>query len=101
MKIYETKIDPFNLEEIDRQRVISKLNVFEQVLIHFTRFMLQDRWTRYALSIYLLIVHILALGYFIKVLNPSLVEEIDMLKSKWSAETLSAVMENEHPDVRF
>ena len=50
---------------------------------------------------YLLLIHILALGYFIKVLNPSLIEDVDSLKAKWSTDTFQSVMETEHRDVRF
>ena len=77
--------------------VLSRLNVFERALALVNRYVLQDRWARHALLVYLLLVHIFALTYVWQVLNPQLVEEVDAhLKAKWSAQTLAMP---EHPDV--
>jgi hypothetical protein len=94
--IYERDISPFRIEALDKHAVLSRLNVFERGLIYVNRFVLQDRWARHALLGYLVFVHLLALVYVWKVLNPDMVGEIDAhLKAKWSAETLGM---HEHPD---
>ena len=95
-KMYEEKIDPFKLEEFDRQHIISSMNVFERYLAHTVRFLLQDQFARHALMVYLVLVHIFACGYVIQVLNPQLIDEVDhSLKAKWAEETLNNI---EHPD---
>jgi hypothetical protein len=101
MRMYEDKIDPFKLEELDRQSVLSRMNIFERGLASITRFSLQDQWARHALMFYLLLVHCFALGYVMQVLNPQLIEEVDAhLKAQWSTETLDLDMNREHPDIR-
>ena len=101
MHLYEEKIDPFKMEEGDRQHMLSKMNIFERGLAHVTRFFLQDQWARHALLVYLILVHFFALGYVIQVLNPQLIEEVDThMKSKWSMKTMDMSLEREHPDVR-
>lgn len=95
-KLYEEKIDPFKLEEFDRQHIISSMNVFERYLAHTVRFLLQDQFARHVLMVYLVLVHIFACGYVIQVLNPQLIDEVDhSLKAKWAEETLNNI---EHPD---
>lgn len=102
MHLYEEKIDPFQLEELDRQNLLSHMNIFERGLAHATRFFLQDRWARHALLVYLVIVHCFALGYVLQVLNPQLTEEVNShMKDKWSAQTLDYGHDREHPDVRY
>lgn len=101
MHLYEEKIDPFRLEELDRLSVLSRMNVFERGLAYLTRFFLHDQWARHALMVYLLLVHGFALCYVFQVLNPQLIEEVDYhLKSKWSSETLNMNVDREHPDAR-
>ena len=51
--------------------------------------------------VYLVVVHLFALGYVMRVLNPQLIDEVDLMKEQWSQETLAMDMEKEHPDVRF
>ncbi len=95
-KLYEEKIDPFKLEEFDRQHIISSMNVFERYLAYTVRFLLQDQFARHVLMVYLVLVHIFACGYVIQVLNPQLIDEVDHnLKAKWAEETLNNI---EHPD---
>ena len=95
-KLYEEKIDPFKLEEFDRQHIISSMNVFERYLAHTVRFLLQDQFARHVLMVYLVLVHIFACGYVIQVLNPQLIDEVDQsLKAKWAEETMNNI---EHPD---
>ena len=102
MHLYEQQIDPFKLEELDRQSVLSRMNIFERGLAYLTRFFLNDQWARHALIVYLFLVHGFALCYVFQVLNPQLIEEVDYnLKSKWSSETLNMNVEREHPDVRW
>lgn len=102
MHLYEEKIDPFQLEELDRQHVLARMNVLERGLAYLTRFFLHDQWARHALMVYLFLVHGFALCYVLQVLNPQLIEEVDShLKAKWSAETLNIDIIREHPDVRF
>jgi hypothetical protein len=61
----------------------------ERALANVSRFLMQDRWTRHALMVYLLLVHLFAVGYVAKILNPQIVDEIDWYsKAKWSRETL-------------
>ena len=97
MGLYEAEISPFRVEELDRQHMMSRLNVFERGLAYINRHVLQDRWARHALMVYLAFVHFLALIYISKVLNPELIEEVDAhMKAKWSGETLSMP---EHPDI--
>jgi hypothetical protein len=96
MTLYEAEISPFRVEELDRQHMMSRLNVFERGLAYVNRHILQDRWARHALMVYLALVHIFALIYISKVLNPELIEEVDAhMKAKWSADTLAMP---EHPD---
>jgi hypothetical protein len=99
MHLYEEKIDPFKLEELDRMNVLSRMNILERGLAYLTRFFLHDQWARHALMVYLFLVHGFALCYVLQVLNPQLIEEVDtVMKAKWSAQTLDLA---EHPDVRF
>jgi hypothetical protein len=96
MTLYEAEISPFRVEELDRQHMMSRLNIFERGLAYVNRHILQDRWARHALMVYLALVHIFALIYISKVLNPELIEEVDAhMKAKWSADTLAMP---EHPD---
>ena len=99
MHLYEEKIDPFKLEELDRMNVLSRMNILERGLAYLTRFFLHDQWARHALMVYLFLVHGFALCYVLQVLNPQLIEEVDtVMKAKWSAQTLDMA---EHRDVRF
>jgi homeobox protein cut-like len=96
MSLYEAEISPFRVEELDRQQMLSRLNFFERGLAYVNRHILQDRWARHALLVYLALVHVLALIYISEVLNPQLIDEVDAhMKAKWSTETLSMP---EHPD---
>lgn len=98
MHLYEEKIDPFKLEELDRMNVLSRMNFLERGLAYLTRFFLHDQWARHALMVYLFLVHGFALCYVLQVLNPQLIEEVDtVMKAKWSAQTLDMA---EHRDVR-
>ena len=90
-RLYESHIDPFKFEEVDRQLVISRLNILERGLAHLSRFLLQDRWARHALIVYLLLVHFFAMGYVLQILNPQLVEEVDSLaKQRFAASTFDS-----------
>lgn len=101
-RLYEEKLDPFKLEELDRVTVLSRLSFLERSLAYGMRVFVQDRWARHALMVYLVLVHIFAFSYVITVLNPQLVEEVDAYtKAEWSKKTLEQNMEAEHPDVRF
>eukprot|EP01038_Epipyxis_sp_PR26KG_P004549 gene4549-6421_t len=96
MNMYEQQISPFKIDDFDKKYIMSKLTIFEQILAFVSRNILQDRWARHALMIYLFLVHLLAMGYLIKVLNPQLIEEVDEhLRSKWSYDAMSHI---EHPD---
>jgi len=96
MGLYEAEISPFRVEEIDRQQIMSRLNIFERGLAYVNRHILQDRWARHAFMVYLALVHILALIYVSKVLSPELSEEVDAhMKAKWSQATFEM---QEHPD---
>ena len=97
MGLYEAEISPFRVEEIDRQQMMSRLNIFERGLAYVNRHILQDRWARHAFMVYLALVHVLALVYVSEVLNPQLIEEVDAhMKAKWSKATFEML---EHPDV--
>ena len=99
MHLYEEKIDPFKLEELDRRSLLSRMNVLERGLAYIARFFLNDQWARHALIAYLFLVHGFAICYVFQVLNPQLIEEVDnQMKAKWSAETLGMV---EHLDARL
>ena len=96
MSLYEAEISPFRVEEIDKQLMFSRLNIFERGLAYINRYIMQDRWARHALLVYLALVHVLALIYISTVLTPELIDEVDAhLKAKWSSETLNMP---EHPD---
>mmetsp|Transcript_26225 Transcript_26225/g.38864 ORF Transcript_26225/g.38864 Transcript_26225/m.38864 type:complete len:750 (+) Transcript_26225:105-2354(+) len=82
-QIYEARIDPFQLAELDRMTMLSGMNVFERSLAYVSRFVLQDKWMRHALLVYLILVHIFAIGYVIVVLNPELDQEIGAIESHW------------------
>ena len=41
--LYEAQIDPFKMEEMDRQMLLSKMNVFERCLASVTKFFMQDQ----------------------------------------------------------
>jgi hypothetical protein len=98
-KLYEDTIDPFKMEELDKQSILAKLNIFEKGLASISRIFLRDRWTRHVLLVYLLLLHCFAIAYVGNVLNPQLVEEVDSnLRAKWSSATLDYAMNREHPD---
>jgi hypothetical protein len=97
LSLYEEKLSPFQLEQLDKQVFLSRLNPFERVLAFTVRNAMQDKWSRNALMVYLLLVHVLALFYVLQVLNPQLIDEVDAhLKAKWSKEAMSLP---EHPDI--
>jgi hypothetical protein len=101
-RLYEEKIDPFRVEELDRLALISRLNILERGLAHLTRFFLQDQWARHVLMLYIFLLHCFALAYVVNVLNPQLIDEVDVhMKTKWSKATLEFGMDREHPDVRW
>lgn len=77
MQLYEAQLDPFKIEEVDRQIVMSRLNVLDWGLANISRILLKDQWTRYALLLYIFLVHVFASGYVIQVLNPEIMSEID------------------------
>jgi hypothetical protein len=81
-ELYEEQIDPFKFEEIDRKNIISKMNILERGLAVTSRFFMQDRWARHALLVYLFIVHVFAIGYVLKVLNPELIGELSLATLK-------------------
>lgn len=98
--LQEQSLDPFRLEELDRHSVYSKLSALERGMALVMRSLLQDRWVRHALMVYLFLVHCFALAYVMRVLNPQLIEEVDIhMKQKWSAATFKLGMEGEHPDL--
>jgi len=90
--LYEAHIDPFKFEETDRNSIISRLNFLERGLVHLARYLLLDRWARHALIFYLFMIHWFAFVYFIQILNPLLIDEIDQIdasqKAIWSQQTL-------------
>lgn len=85
---YESDLDPFKMEELDKYSILQRRNIFERALVYLMKFFMQDEWTRNALMIYLLLVHIFALGYVIIVLTPELDTEISHLESAWLSETV-------------
>ena len=88
-RIYENSLDPFVFEEADRQLVISRLNILERGLAHLSRFLLQDRWSRHALVVYLILVHCFAIGFVSKILQPQLLDELHTYNSnKFAQQTL-------------
>mmetsp|Transcript_35963 Transcript_35963/g.67084 ORF Transcript_35963/g.67084 Transcript_35963/m.67084 type:complete len:592 (+) Transcript_35963:228-2003(+) len=93
---YEEHLDVFQLEALDRQVVMSRMNICEQGLGYVVRFVMQDRWMRHALLFYLLIVHAFAVGYTFVVLNPDIEREIDEQWSRISKEDMN--QEVMHPD---
>jgi homeobox protein cut-like len=93
---YEDNLDLFQLEALDRMSAISRLNVCERGLSYMVRFVMQDRWLRHALLVYLFIVHIFALGYTVVVLNPDIEHGIDEQWSRISKEDMN--QEVMHPD---
>ena len=97
LKVYEEHIDPWRIEELDRQNVISRLNIFEKALAYIIRFIMTDQWARHALMVYLALVHIFALGYVWQVLNPQLIEEVDQsMRDRLAAATYDVAFN--HPD---
>lgn len=90
-KLYEDSLDPFKFEEADRAAAIGRLNWLERALANISRFLLQDRWTRHALVVYLVLVHFFALGYVQQILNPQLIDEVDYYsRAKYSQQTLDS-----------
>lgn len=76
--IYEQEyLNPYQLLEIDKQLVISQMNVFEQTLSYMTKYVIQDRYSRHVFIIYMTLLHLFAFGYVFQVLNPEIIEEID------------------------
>lgn len=92
MNLYEDNLDPFKMEEIDRQNVLSRLNIFERGLAYLMKYIMQDQWARHALLVYIFLVHFFAIGYVLQVLNPQLIEEVDLhQRQSWSDATLEAI----------
>ena len=77
LKLYESQLDPFKVEELDRQIIMSKLNFIDWSLAVVSRTMLRDQWTRFILVLYLFLVHVFASGYVIQVLNPEIISEME------------------------
>jgi phage shock protein A len=75
-ELYEAQLDPFRVEEIDKQIVLSRLNTLDWAFANVSKLMLRDPWSRHVLMTYLLVVHLFALGYVIRVLNPEIEAEI-------------------------
>ena len=93
---YEENLDLFQLEELDRQVMMSRMNRCEKGLALSVRFLVQDRWMRHAFLFYLLLVHLFAMGYVIAVLNPDIEREIDRQWARISKEDNNPEMM--HPD---
>jgi hypothetical protein len=75
-ELYEAQLDPFRVEEIDKQIVLSRLNTLDWAFANVSKLMLRDPWSRHVLMTYLFVVHLFALGYVIRVLNPEIEAEI-------------------------
>jgi hypothetical protein len=101
---YESQLDPFHLQEMDRLRVLSRFNVCERSLASIMRLVMQDQWMRHAFLVYLLLVHVFAIGYVVIVLNPELDSEIGAIENQfWSSgepEAIDGTEWESHPDVR-
>eukprot|EP01041_Mallomonas_annulata_P000513 gene513-986_t len=98
---YEAQLDPFKLEEIDRNLVISRMTIFERSILGIIKFFMLDKWTRHALVFYLILIHIFAFGYVIQVLNPELINDVDQIERNWKTSqfAVSALGEDIQPDV--
>ena len=60
---------------MDKNEIISRMNVFEQFLARTLRFFMSDKWARHALLVYLCVVHAFAIGYVLQILNPQIIGE--------------------------
>ena len=94
---YENQLNPFLLEELDKKVILSKMNILERMLAIVTKFMFQDQWSRHALLLYLFIVHMLAVGYTMKLMNPELDNESSSVKTAWNNAFFESA--EEHPDL--
>jgi hypothetical protein len=68
LSLYEEKLSPFQLEQMDKHAFLHRLSLFERVLAFVVKNVMQDKWARNALMVYLLLVHVLALLYVLQVL---------------------------------
>ena len=60
---------------MDKNEIISRMNIFEQFLARTLRFFMSDKWARHALLVYLCVVHAFAIGYVLQILNPQIIGE--------------------------
>lgn len=98
--MYEERLDPFKLEELDRQALISRLNVIERGLAYIIKLFMQDSLARKAFVVYIILMHIFSFAYVIQVLNPQLIDEVDSYtKARYEAETFDMNIDREHPDI--
>lgn len=97
LHLHEKGLSPFNLEVYDKNKALSRLNPFEKALLVLSKTMLQDNVTRHVLLVYMLLLHLFALAYLVKVLNPELSSEVEAhYKEQWSQQTFEVL---EHLDV--
>jgi hypothetical protein len=94
--LYEEELSPFRVAELDKHQVLSKMHIVDRVMAAIHTHVMQDSWTRQAFVWYLALVHLFALIYCFKTLNPELAGELDAhLQAKYSRETFDLP---EHPD---
>ena len=83
------KIDPFKFEELDKNAIIGRMNIFEQCLARTLRFFMSDKWARHALLVYLCVVHVFAVGYVLQILNPQIIGEFSNAVANGSVAVLN------------
>jgi hypothetical protein len=89
LNLYEKDLSPFKLETIDKINIFQKLNIFEKFLVFINKNFMEDRWGRHFLLLYIFCVHLLALGYVFRLMNPQLIDEVDLLNAKWSEDAMN------------
>jgi len=58
-------------------KAYAQMNIFEQILVSGSKMAIHDFWSRHAVVVYLLLVHVFAFCFVVHDLNPELVSELD------------------------
>lgn len=75
--LYEEQLSPFQLLEIDRYFLLTKMTCFERGLAALTKYVIQDHYSRHLFLLYLFLLHLFAMGYVWQVLNPEIIDEMN------------------------
>ena len=103
-QMYEAGLDVLQLRDLDRRAVLANMNPLERHGSALLKSFLMEQWSRQALLLYLVFLHLCAMAYFAQVLDPVVVDVEGgsgggSVKRAWSNAFFETGGFAEHPDV--